>query len=391
MSDAQRFQRQVMLPEIGEAGQAKLKAARVLIVGVGGLGCPAALYLSSVGVGHLTLLDHDRVDISNLHRQVLFGSGDVGDYKALKARERLLGTEIHIDAVTEALSPSNALQLVRAHDFVLDCSDNFRTRYLLSDASAIAKKTLLTAAISRFDAEIALLCDNGLPCYRCLFPEFAASGKIQNCAEAGVLGSFVGVVGSMQAHELVKAIVGLSRMKGRLLCYQGLDNEISQYAIDKNPHCSCCGRLNELESFPMNSGWPLPLPDDFCVLGAETRIINKEDLASTLSDSAECLLIDVREAVEFQEQHIRGAKNFALSELQALPDAWRHRDLIIYCLSGVRSKRAVAILQERGFSRVVHLEGGIRTLQVPGSEYLLSASSRFHDPGSSGKCCIDAF
>lgn len=375
MLNPQRFQRQIMLLEIGEAGQAKLNAARVLIVGMGGLGCPAALYLTAVGVGHLTLLDHDKVDMSNLHRQVLYGTTDVGAYKAAKAKERLAGSEASIVSITEALNPSNALDLVRGHDFVLDCSDNFRTRYLLSDACSMARKPLITAAISKFDAEIALLCDDDLPCYRCLFPEFTATGKIQNCADAGVLGSFVGIVGSMQAHEVVKAIVGLSKIRGKLLCYQGLDNEISQYAIDKNSDCPCCSLPFDSLSLQATSRWPLPLPTDFCILDAGTRSVGKSELLIALAQSAECLLIDVREPAEYKSQHIRGAQNFALSRIHELPDAWRDRELIVYCLSGLRSKQALTLLRERGFSRIAHLEGGIRTLQSSDLENLLNVSS----------------
>jgi adenylyltransferase/sulfurtransferase len=361
-----------MLPEIGLAGQETLKAARVLIVGVGGLGCPAALYLAAVGVGHLTLLDHDRVALSNLHRQVLFGIMDIGESKAFQARKRLEGSAANVVAIAEALSPDNAEELVAGHDYVLDCSDNFRTRYLLSDACAIAGKPLLTAAISRFDAEIALLCDADLPCYRCLFPE-PAVGKIQNCADAGVLGSFVGIVGTMQAHETVKAILGLSRIRGRLLCYQGMDNEISHYGIDRNPDCLCCSDRRKFSASPGHGRWPLPLPDDFCRMASPSRTIQAHELADALTDS--CLLIDVREPSEYRSQHIRGAQNFALADLSALPEAWKQKDLIIYCLSGLRSQKALAFLGERGFSRLAHLEGGIRSLHSSGLVQLLTVSS----------------
>lgn len=372
MSHSQRFQRQTMLPEIGVAGQEKLKAARVLIVGLGGLGCPAALYLAAAGIGHLTLLDHDRVALSNLHRQVLFRTRDIGESKALKAKERLEGTEAKIVAIAEALNPNNARALVSSHDCVLDCSDNFRTRYLLSDACAMAGKPLLTAAISRFDAEIALLCDADLPCYRCLFPE-PAPGKVQNCADAGVLGSFVGIVGSMQAHEAIKAILGQSRIRGRLLCYQGLDNEMSHYGIDRNPDCLCCGPRRERSVGPGHGSWPLPLPDDFCLMDIRSRTIQAHELADALADS--CLLIDVRESSEYQSQHIRGAQNFALDELSSLPEAWKRKILIVYCFSGLRSRKALALLGERGFSHLAHLEGGIRALQSSGLERLLTVSS----------------
>ncbi len=375
MSNSKRYLRQIMLPEIGEVGQAKLGAARVLIVGMGGLGCPAAQYLTAVGVGHLTLLDHDKVDISNLHRQILYGAADIGEYKAEIAKERLSGSGASITSMTEALNTTNALDLVRGHDFVLDCSDNFRTRYLLSDACSVARKPLITAAISKFDAEIALLCDIDLPCYRCLFPQFTAAGKIQNCADAGVLGSFVGIVGTMQAHEVVKAIIGLSRIKGKLLCYQGLDNEISHYAIDKNPDCSCCSLPSDPLSLEAISRWPLPLPTDLCAPDTGTRSVDKDELLRTLARSRECLLIDVREPAEYKNQHIRGAHNYALSRLHDVPEIWRSREIIVYCLSGMRSKQALAILRERGFSHIAHLEGGIRALQMSDAENLLNVSS----------------
>lgn len=244
----QRYARQLILPELGEAGQERLRAARVLIVGAGGLGCPSSLYLAAAGVGQLSLIDGDRVELSNLHRQVLHGSGSVGRLKVESARERLLAIDpsLQIDAIGERLDASRVQELVAAHELVIDGSDNFATRYLLNAECVAQGKPLIYAAVQRFEAQVSLFWTAApggkAPCYRCLFPEPPPPEAAPNCAEAGVLGVVPGIVGLLQANECLKWLLGYGEsLAGRLLCFDARSSRWRELQLPRDPDCPGCG------------------------------------------------------------------------------------------------------------------------------------------------------
>ncbi len=244
----QRYARQMILPELGEAGQARLRAARVLIVGAGGLGCPSSLYLAAAGVGHLSLIDGDRVELSNLHRQVLHGTGSVGRPKVESARERLLAIDpsLHIDAIAERLDDRQVSELVGSHQIIIDGSDNFSTRYLLNAECVAQGKPLIYAAVQRFEAQVSLFWPAApggqAPCYRCLFPQPPPPEAAPNCAEAGVLGVVPGIVGLLQANECLKLILGHGQLlAGRLLCFDARSSRWRELQLPRDPDCPGCG------------------------------------------------------------------------------------------------------------------------------------------------------
>jgi molybdopterin/thiamine biosynthesis adenylyltransferase/rhodanese-related sulfurtransferase len=244
----QRYARQLILPELGEAGQARLRAARVLIVGAGGLGCPSSLYLAAAGVGTMSLIDADRVELSNLHRQVLHATGSVGRLKVESARERLLAIDpsLRIDAIAERLDGSRVQELVAAHDVIIDGSDNFATRYLLNAECVAQGKPLIYAAVQRFEAQVSLFWPAApggqAPCYRCLFPEPPPADAAPNCAEAGVLGVVPGIVGLLQANECLKLILGFGELlAGRLLCFDARSSRWRELQLPRDPDCPGCG------------------------------------------------------------------------------------------------------------------------------------------------------
>jgi adenylyltransferase/sulfurtransferase len=348
------------LGEIGIEGQEKLKAARVLVVGAGGLGSPAALYLAASGIGTLGVVDCDRVDLSNLQRQILFDTGSVARLKAEAARERLkaLNPEITIVAHTVELRAANVRNVLAGYDIVLDGTDRLATRYLVNDACVILGKPLVSAAIHRFEGQAMTYMPGRGPCYRCLFPQ-APDGIVANCAEAGVLGVLPGVLGTIQATEAIKLVVGAGDpLVGRLLTYDALEMRFHELRFARRLDCAVCGdrpTITELRDPPQ-------LCSDASL--ASVRRISPADLKKLLgragADRATLLLVDVREPREFNSGHIDEATNIPVSELQRrLGEIPPQTTPVFICRSGARSLAACATAVRAGIASPAHLEGGM--------------------------------
>lgn len=354
-----RYARQIAMPEIGTVGQERLRAGRVLIVGAGGLGSPAALYLAAAGVGTLGLIDFDVVDPSNLHRQLLHGTSSIGLQKVDSARQRLADVNPNVEFVgyAESLSSQNALDIVRAYDIVVDASDNFPTRYLVNDACMLSGVPVVYGSVERFEGQISVFGLEAGPCYRCLFREPPPSELVRSCAEAGVLGVIPGLVGTIQAAEVVKLLTGVGEpLSGRLLIVDAKRMRFRSIEIHRDPMCPVCGTheqtsLIDYEAFCGVSAHA-PGPSD---LETEPRA-----LAQRLAAGAPVALIDVREQWEYDLARLPGARLVA-GDVLAHPERGvpRDRDVVLYCHHGVRSEYWAAALRARGFDRVWHLRGGI--------------------------------
>ena len=357
-SERARYQRHLTLSEIGAAGQEKLKAARVLVVGAGGLGSPAALYLAAAGCGTLGLLDCDRVELSNLQRQVLFDSSAIARSKAEAGRERLasLNPEIRVVAHALELKAANVRALFKDYDLVLDGTDRLATRYLVNDACVILGLPLVSAAIHRFEGQIMTYVPGRGPCYRCVFPQ-APEGGVANCAQAGVLGVLPGVLGTLQATEAIKLITGVGDpLTGRLLTYDALEMRFHEFRVARRPDCAVCGTAPTITE-PRD---PAPRPPD-AVAGAVRRI-TASALNELLRDARapELRLIDVREVHEFSTGHLEGAVNIPLGELpRRLAEIAPHHAPVFICRSGSRSLAACQLALRAGVAAPANLEGGL--------------------------------
>jgi sulfur-carrier protein adenylyltransferase/sulfurtransferase len=356
-SELRRYSRHLSLSEIGPAGQEKLRAARVLIVGAGGLGSPAALYLAAAGIGTLGLLDFDRIDESNLQRQVLFDSASVGKPKVVTAQARLaaLNPEILVLAHQTELHAANVEALFRDYDLIIDGSDRLATRYLVNDACVLYRKSLVSAAIYRFEGQIMTYVPDRGPCYRCLFPTIA-DGAAPSCAEVGVLGVLPGVLGTVQATEAIKLITGIGTpLIGRLLTYDALELHFRELRFSRRPDCAVCGEHPTIDA-PFD-------PPGFCSLEElnQVRSISARELAQQLADAATRMqLLDVREPDEFAAGHIDGAINQPMSRIeQSGLKLAGSEPMVFVCRSGVRSARAAALALRAGRRDVHQLEGGL--------------------------------
>jgi adenylyltransferase/sulfurtransferase len=344
-----RYARHLILPEIGEAGQLRLKQGSVLIVGAGGLGSPSSIYLAAAGVGRIGLVDFDRVDASNLHRQVLYGTSDVGTPKLEAARARLLdlNPDIAVETHDCALTADNALDLLRDYDVILDGTDNFATRYLVNDACVLLGKPNVYGSIFRFDGQASVFFAREGPCYRCLYPEPPPPGLVPSCAEGGVLGVLPGVVGTIQATEAIKLLAGIGEtLIGRLLVFDALTMSFRQMRLRKDPQCALCGEhptITQLIDY-----------EQFCNPASAIEVTPAQ-----LAAMAGVALFDVREPHEFAGGAIDGAALIPLASLPArLDEIPRDRDVVVYCQMGGRSARALEVLRGAGFSRARHLRGG---------------------------------
>jgi adenylyltransferase/sulfurtransferase len=352
-----RYARHLALPGVGEEGQERLKAARVLVVGAGGLGSPVALYLAAAGVGTLGLVDFDAVDVTNLQRQVLYGTGDVGRPKLEAAAARLSDLNPGVRVVPHALrlTSGNALEVLAEYDVVADGTDNFPARYLVNDACVLLGKPNVHASVSRFEGQASVFWAAKGPCYRCLFEEPPPAELVPSCAEGGVLGVLPGLLGTIQATEVLKLLLGVGEpLVGRLLLVDALHMEMRTIRAPKNPTCAVCGsrptltRLADYEAFC--AGRP-------AAAFAET---SPEELATRLGSGDAPFLLDVREPREVPAGALAAAVNIPLATLPArLGEVPRARDVVVYCESGVRSARALAILAAAGHGRASHLTGGI--------------------------------
>jgi adenylyltransferase/sulfurtransferase len=353
-ADLARYSRHLSLREIGVQGQEKLKAAKVLLVGAGGLGSPAALYLAASGVGTIGVIDNDRVDVSNLQRQVLYDTQSVGRPKADAAKERLqaLNPEIELVSHSVELRAANVREIFCRYDVVLDGTDRFTTRYLSNDACVLLRKPLVSAAIHRFEGQAMTYVPGRGPCYRCLFPEPPADGLVPNCAEAGVLGVLPGVMGTLQATEAIKLIVDIGEpLVGRFLTYDALAMRFGEFRFSRRSDCAVCGDHPTIHQ-----------PADLIELCsadvmAEVRRLAPAELRALIGQVA---IIDVRAPAEFAVSHLPGAINIPVGEMQQrVREIPSDRVAVFICRSGARSMTASAIATRAGLKNVAHLEGGL--------------------------------
>ena len=355
-----RYHRHIALPELGRGGQERLRRARVVVIGAGGLGSPAALYLAAAGVGTLGLVDCDRVELSNLQRQVLFDSADVGRPKTEAARERLLALnpDITVVAHTLTLRAENALEVLRDYDLVLDGTDRLTTRYVVNDACVLLGKPLVSAAIHRFEGHAMTYLPGRGPCYRCLFPA-AEEGVVANCAEAGVLGVLPGVLGAIQATEAVKILTGIGEpMVGRLLTYDALELRFFELPVSRRVDCAVCGEHPTITA-PRDAQEVC----DSAALGRVRRLTATalRDLLASEPERAALALVDVREPHEFNTRHLPGAQNIPLVDLERrlVEVAAAGSTPVFVCRSGRRSLTACALAMRGGIEAPAHLEGGL--------------------------------
>jgi molybdopterin/thiamine biosynthesis adenylyltransferase/rhodanese-related sulfurtransferase len=356
-----RYSRHLMMPEVGPEGQSKLKSARVLCIGAGGLGSPAALYLAAAGVGTIGIVDFDDVELSNLHRQLLHGTKDIGRKKLESARDRLhdVNPNIALEPHECRFTSANAREIIEKYDLVVDGSDNFPTRYLSNDVCVFARKPNVYGSIFRFDGQSTVFAPHlGGPCYRCLFPEPPEPGTVPSCAEAGVLGVLPGVVGTVQAIEAIKLLLSIGEsLIGRLLHFDALKMKFREFNLRRDPECPVCGE-NPTITEPIDY-------EQFCGIApaqsAETLpAISVHELKRKIEANGALTVLDVREPFEYEIAHIEGSRLIPLGALaQRVDELERHGEIAVHCKSGKRSAQAVQLLRRAGFINVVNVEGGI--------------------------------
>src|SRR3990172_3281231 len=358
-----RYSRHLLMPEVGLKGQIKLKNSSALIVGTGGLGSPVALYLAAAGVGRIGLVDYDVVDTSNLQRQVIHGTSTVGKLKVESAREKLLdlNPDIQIDVFNEPYTSGNALRIAKDYDVIIDGTDNFPTRYLTNDVCVFLGKPNIYGSIFRFDGQVSVFYAKEGPCYRCLFPEPPPPGLVPSCAEGGVLGVLPGTIGTLQATEALKVLLGIGDpLIGKLLLYNALDMSFDFVKLKKNPKCRVCGPnadIKELIDYEEFCGVPGHDHDEGSA-GADWDITAPE-LSKRLQHN-HLKLLDVREPHELEISALPEAVNIPLGALAAhLSELDSAEDMVIFCKSGSRSARALELLVSAGFKKVKNLKGGI--------------------------------
>jgi len=359
-----RYSRHLIMPEVGLDGQKRLKAGRVLLIGAGGLGSPLGLYLAAAGIGRIGLVDFDVVDFSNLQRQVLHGTPDVGRLKLHSARDRLqaINPDIQLDLYETRLNRDNALKLFEPYDVIIDGTDNFATRYLVNDACVLLGKPNVYGSIFRFDGQASVFYPGEGPCYRCLYPEPPPPGEVPSCAEGGVLGILPGLIGCIQATECVKLLLGRgSPLVGRLLLYDALQMSFREFKVRRNPKCPMCGdrptitALIDYEQFCGVRGQEAPAP-----AAAGNGDITVEELKQRLDKGEPVFILDVRNPEEYQLCKIAGS---TLLPLPVLADRFREldpeREMVVHCKSGMRSQKAITFLRQQGFQNLRNLKGGI--------------------------------
>ena len=368
--DVSRYSRQLLLPEVSAEGQRRIKAARVLCIGAGGLGSPVAIYLAAAGIGTLGLVDADRVDASNLQRQILYATDDVGEPKLEKARARLqqLNPDVEIVLHEARLTSANATEIIANYDVVIDGSDNFPTRYLSNDVCVFARKPNIYGSVFRFEGQASVFAPHlGGPCYRCLFPEPPPPGAAPSCAEAGVLGVLPGIIGLIQATEALKLIVGLGdSLAGRLLHFDALKMKFREFNLRRDPQCPVCGdKPSIFEPIDYEQFCAGPAETDWFAAPEGVPTISVRELKAKMDNGESLTLIDVREPFEYEIARIEGSRLIPLGELEAhvgkLPKTGA---LVLQCHSGGRSEHAARLLREAGFQNAVNLEGGIDAWSV---------------------------
>jgi sulfur-carrier protein adenylyltransferase/sulfurtransferase len=359
-----RYSRHLILPEVGMEGQQKLKAARVLCVGTGGLGSPLAFYLAAAGVGTLGLVDFDVVDASNLQRQIIHSTKDIGRKKLDSAEEKLkaLNPALNVVKHETMLTSANALEILKDYDIVADGTDNFPTRYLVNDACVLLGKPNVYGSIFRFEGQASVFATEDGPCYRCLYPEPPPPGLVPSCAEGGVLGILPGLVGVMQATEVIKLILGKGdSLIGRLLLVDALNMRFRELKLRKNPECPVCGThptVTKLIDYQQFCGIMPETKEEKKLKNGIPQITVKE-LKQRIDSGEDLQLIDVRELYEFQIAQIGGKLIPQNDVAQRLAEIDRDREVVVHCRSGARSQRVAEFLQQSGYARVANLAGGI--------------------------------
>lgn len=353
--ESERYARHLTLPEFGEEGQRKLKRASVLIIGAGGLGSPAAMYLAAAGVGRIGLVDFDRVDASNLQRQILYGESVLGEKKLDAAWQRLhdINRHIRIETFNDRLSSRNALALFEPYDVVLDGTDNFPTRYLVNDACVLLKKPNVYGSIFRWDGQAAVFDATRGPCYRCVYPEPPPPGMVPSCAEGGVLGVLPGIIGTIQATEAIKLITGAGEpLIGRLLLIDALAMRFRSLKLEKNPQCLICGANPEIRELIDYEEFCNPVND---------MNISAAELAQRLSGgNKNVVIIDVREPYEWNAGHLEEARHIPMQQVPArIGEIPRDAEVVMVCRSGARSANVQQFLLSHGFKSVKNLAGGM--------------------------------
>jgi len=359
-----RYSRHLLIPEVGLEGQRKLKAASVLIIGTGGLGSPVAMYLAAAGVGRIGLVDYDVVDWSNLQRQVIHGISTIDELKVESARQRMLdiNPQIDVDVYNEPFTSENAMRIAAPYDIIIDGTDNFPTRYLTNDLCVLTGKPNVYGSIFRFDGQVSVFYAKEGPCYRCLFPEPPPPGLVPSCAEGGVLGVLPGVIGTLQATEALKLILGIGEpMIGKLLLFNALDMSFDFVKLRKNPKCKVCGpdpEVTALIDYEAFCGVPSHDHEEGAVGGGWD--ITAPELAERLEQGNHLRLIDVREPHELEISHLDGAMLIPLGQLAArLSELNSAEEFVLFCKAGTRSARALELLVSAGFRKVKNLKGGI--------------------------------
>ena len=351
-----RYSRHLIMPEVGAEGQRRLNAARVLCIGAGGLGSPAALYLAAAGVGKIGIVDLDDVDLSNLQRQILHGTKDVGRKKLDSARDRLRDINPHIDITLHhcRLSAANAADVIADYEIIVDGSDNFPTRYLSNDVCVFARKPNIYGAVFRFDGQSTVFAPHlGGPCYRCLFPDPPPPDSVPNCAQAGVLGVLPGIIGMIQAIEAIKLILGAGDpLIGRLLHFDALKMKFREFNVRHDPQCPVCGDHPTITA-------PIDY-EQFCAVAMDVPAVSVQELKRKLDAREPIQLIDVREPFESEIARIDNARLIPLGELPGQLNQLEHESYtVVHCHTGKRSAQAVQLLRGAGFQNVFNLEGGI--------------------------------
>lgn len=359
-----RYSRHLLIPEVGLTGQQKLKASSVLIIGTGGLGSPAAMYLAAAGVGRIGLVDYDVVEFSNLQRQIIHGMSRLSTLKVESARERILdiNPSIHVDIYKDTFTAANALRIATGYDVIIDGTDNFPTRYLVNDVCVKLSIPNVYGSIFRFDGQVSVFDAKQGPCYRCLYPEPPPPGTVPSCAEGGVLGVLPGIIGSLQACEGLKLLLGIGEpLIGKLLLFNALDMSFDFVKLRKNPECAVCSLpADQIELIDYEAFCGVPAHDhEEVALESQYEILPNE-LKELMENGSKPRLLDVREPHELNISQIAGAQLIPLRELPAhLSEMDTSQDFVVFCRTGARSGRAVELMRSAGFRKVKNLVGGV--------------------------------
>lgn len=371
--EVQRYSRHLIMPEVGMAGQKKLKAASILLIGAGGLGSPLAMYLAAAGIGRLGLVDYDVVDYTNLQRQIIHGTKDVGKPKLESAKARIndINPHVQVDTYEVPLTSANALEIFEPYDIIIDGTDNFPTRYLTNDACVLLGKPNVYGSIFRFEGQASVFFAKEGPCYRCLFPSPPPPGLVPSCAEGGVLGILPGTIGAIQATEAIKLILGAGdSLVGRLLLYDALTMNVDYVKLRKNPNCPICGEsptITELIDYEAFCGMPAHDHSEFSVVeaeghDAEVRQMSPQVLQERLEAGDELVILDVREPHEWEISNLAHIGGFLIPKgnvLEQMGQLDTASEMVVHCRSGARSADVIRELQQHGFKKLWNLDGGI--------------------------------